>query len=811
MLIKPHHLTATTKMRSFLSSTSSSSNVRTKAIVMNTTTTTTSSSSSSSSIKQKSKQVSKAIRRQKTNLIHHPSSSSSNEERRFKSMLTVSASTAANDVVATNDSNNKETFEYQAEVNRLMDLIVNSLYSNKDVFLRELISNASDACDKLRFRSVQEPELMNGQSITDLRIKLKGSSDLSSLTIEDNGIGMSKDELIANLGTIANSGTSKVMEMLKKQNADKSSGENLIGKFGVGFYSSFLVADAVKVTSKSNDDQKAWTWESLVNSSSYTIREATEEEAKDLVRGTRISLKLKDDCDEYATDTKLSSLIKTYSEFITFPIEVYSTIQKTKQVEDVEATKEKKEKWTKKKIEAEAKGEEFSEAEPSKVMKDEMYDEQDWKTQNNDKPIWTLTPKDVTDEQYNEFFKSTFREFLDPLAVNHFKVEGDMEFKSILYIPGMAPFEQQDMMQKSKSIKLFVRKVFISDEFDEALLPRYMTFIRGIVDSNDLPLNVSREILQESKVVRVIKRRLVSKTFAMLKEIAARENDDYKTFWDSFGRQLKLGVIEDVANRKELAGLLRFTTNKSKSDEESNRSLTQYIADMKEGQKSIYFVAGDTRKQCENSPFMEKLNKLGFEVLFCTDPIDEVSMANLATFEEKEIKDISKEDLDLGDDDDEEQKKKNEQIADEFKTVTEWLKKELVGSVEKVEVSSRLTETPCILVTSKFGWSANMERIMKAQAMGDARAQDYMKGKKTLEINPFSPVIKLLKAKIDKAPEAPETKEMCKLLFDTAMLTSGFSIEQPGEFAERVFKLMTQEAKLEQVVTSSKAIEPEVM
>ena len=277
-------------MRSFLSSTSSSSNVRTKAIVMNTTTT-----SSSSSIKQKSKQVSKAIRRQKTNLIHHPSSSSSNEERRFKSMLTVSASTAANDVVATNDSNNKETFEYQAEVNRLMDLIVNSLYSNKDVFLRELISNASDACDKLRFRSVQEPELMNGQSITDLRIKLKGSSDLSSLTIEDNGIGMSKDELIANLGTIANSGTSKVMEMLKKQNADKSSGENLIGKFGVGFYSSFLVADAVKVTSKSNDDQKAWTWESLVNSSSYTIREATEEEAKDLVRGTRISLKLKDD------------------------------------------------------------------------------------------------------------------------------------------------------------------------------------------------------------------------------------------------------------------------------------------------------------------------------------------------------------------------------------------------------------------------------------------------------------------------------------------------------------------------------------
>merc|ERR1712159_558198 len=609
-----------------------------------------------------------------------------------------------------------------------MDLIVNSLYSNKDVFLRELISNASDACDKLRFRSVQEPEILNGQSIADLSIKVRGQESDKTLTIEDNGIGMSKDELVTNLGTIANSGTSKVMEMLKQQN-EAASGENLIGKFGVGFYSSFLVADTVRVTSKSNDDGKAWTWESKIDSTSYTIREASESEAKDLVRGTRITLNLKDECEEYATDKKLSSLVKTYSEFITFPIEVFSTIQKSMQVEDVEATKAKKEEWEKKKIEAEAKGEEFTEPEPEKVMKEEMYDEQDWERQNNDKPIWTLAPKDVSDDQYNEFFKTTFKEFLDPLAVSHFKVEGEMEFKSILYVPGMAPFEQQDMMQKSKSIKLFVRKVFISDEFDESLLPRYMTFVRGIVDSNDLPLNVSREILQESKVVRVIRRRLISKTLAMLKEISKRENEDYKTF-------------------------------------------------------------------CENSPFMEKLNKLGYEVLYCTDPIDEVSMANLATFEEKEIKDISKEDLDLGEDDDE-QKKKNEQIADEFKTVTEWLKKELAGEVEKVEVSSRLTETPCILVTSKFGWSANMERIMKAQAMGDARAQDYMKGKKTLEINPFSPVIKQLKTKVESAPDAEETKEMCKLLFDTALLTSGFSIDQPVEFAERVFKLMTQEANLE--------------
>ena len=731
-------------------------------------------------------------RRQKQNQLFFPSSSSLPSSSSSSSLTSSKVFVRAS---SSTEQQEGETFEYQAEVNRLMDLIVNSLYSNKDVFLRELISNASDACDKLRFRSVQEPEILNGQSIADLSIKVRGQESDKTLTIEDNGIGMSKDELVTNLGTIANSGTSKVMEMLKQQN-EAASGENLIGKFGVGFYSSFLVADTVRVTSKSNDDGKTWTWESKIDSTSYTIREASESEAKDLLRGTRITLNLKDECEEYATDKKLSSLVKTYSEFITFPIEVFSTIQKSMQVEDVEATKAKKEEWEKKKIEAEAKGEEFTEPEPEKVMKEEMYDEQDWERQNNDKPIWTLAPKDVSDDQYNEFFKTTFKEFLDPLAVSHFKVEGEMEFKSILYVPGMAPFEQQDMMQKSKSIKLFVRKVFISDEFDESLLPRYMTFVRGIVDSNDLPLNVSREILQESKVVRVIRRRLISKTLAMLKEISKRENEDYKTFWENFGRQLKLGVIEDVANRKELASLLRFTTSKSTNDQESNRSLSEYIADMPEAQKAIYFVAGDTRKQCENSPFMEKLNKLGYEVLYCTDPIDEVSMANLATFEEKEIKDISKEDLDLGEDDDE-QKKKNEQIADEFKTVTEWLKKELAGEVEKVEVSSRLTETPCILVTSKFGWSANMERIMKAQAMGDARAQDYMKGKKTLEINPFSPVIKQLKTKVESAPDAEETKEMCKLLFDTALLTSGFSIDQPVEFAERVFKLMTQEANLE--------------
>jgi heat shock protein beta len=673
-----------------------------------------------------------------------------------------------------------ETYEYQAEVHRLMDLIVNSLYSNKDVFLRELVSNASDACDKLRFVSLSEPNAMAGNE--ELKIKIRGDEASKTLVIEDTGIGMSKEDLVSSLGTIARSGTAKFMEMLKSQ----SDGENLIGKFGVGFYSAFLVADKITVTSKNHTDDKTWTWESEINANSYTIRESEEP----MTRGTKIVLHLKEGCEEFATGEKLSSLVKTYSEFISFPIDVWSKQTKEKQVEDKESTAKLKEAWEKKKIEAEAKGEEFSEPEPKPVMKKEFEQVEEWATANNDKPIWVRSPKDVEQEAYNDFFKSTFKEFLDPLAHSHFAVEGDIEFRSILFVPGMAPFEQQDMMAKSKAIKLFVRRVFISDEFDESLLPRYLTFVRGVVDSSDLPLNVSREILQESRIVRVIRKRLIRKTFDMLREIADRDNEDYATFWDNFGRNLKLGVIEDSDNRKDLAELLRFTTSKS-GDEGTLRSLDQYVNDMPEEQNSIYFVAADNKDAAEASPFLEKLKKKGFEVLYLLDPIDEVAMANLATFKEKQIVDASKEALDLGEES-EDEKKKQEELAAEFKGLTDWMKEVLGEQVQKVEVSNRLTDTPCVLVTSKFGWSANMERIMKAQAMGDNRAQDYMKGKKTMEINPSSPVIAQLKKL--KESGASEAKENCQLLFDTALLTSGFSIEKPSVFASRVFKLMTAQA-----------------
>ena len=368
-------------------------------------------------------------------------------------------------------------------------------------------------------------------------------------------------------------------------------------------------------------------------------------------------------------------------------------------------------------------------------------------------------------------------------------MEGDIEFRSILYVPGMAPFEQQDMMAKSKAIKLYVRRVFISDEFDESLLPRYLTFVRGVVDSNDLPLNVSREILQESRVVRVMRKRLVRKTLDMLQEIAKRDNGDYDTFWDAFGRNLKLGVIEDAANRDTLGSLLRFQT--SKTEKGKVKGLDAYIDAMPEGQPDIYYVAADTRAAAENSPFLEQLAKKGYEVLFMIDPIDEVAMANLTQYKEKKLVDISKEDLNLGETDEEEKKRQTE-VEEEMKPLTDWLQETLgAGKVEKVAVSKRLTDTPCILVTSKFGWSANMERIMKAQAMGDNRAQEYMKGKKTMEINPKSPVILDLKAKL-AAGETATCAATAELLFDAALLNSGFAIDEPAAFAAKIFDLMGQ-------------------
>jgi heat shock protein beta len=599
---------------------------------------------------------------------------------------------------------------------------------------------------------------------------------------------MTKAELIDSLGTIARSGTAKFMEAIKEKASAGESGtdSNLIGRFGVGFYSAFLVADRITVATKSNQDGQTWQWESTLGSTSYTITESPVQ----LTRGTQITLHLKEECEDLTEATKLSTLVKTYSEFISFPIQVWTSSSDSTQVVDDAATAATSQDWEKRKAEAEAKGEAWSEEAPKPVMKTDWKTSWDWKVQNDNKPIWMRSPKEVEAPAYSEFFKTTFKEFLDPLAHSHFSIEGDIEFRAIMYVPGMAPFDQQDWMRKSKSIKLYVRRVFISDQFDEDLMPRYLNFIKGVVDSNDLPLNVSREILQESKVVRVMRKRLLRKSLDMLAEIAGRpDKKDYNSFWEAFGRNIKLGIIEDTANREELAKLVQFASSASG---EGMTTLQAYVDRMKPEQKGIYYLAADSKQSAAKAPFVEGLVKRGLEVLYLTDSIDEVAITNLATYAGKTLVDVTKEDLDLGD---EAEKKEAEEAAKEFAALTAWMKEALEGMVENVVVSRRVTDSPCVLVTSKFGWSANMEKIMRAQTMGDARAMEYMKGKKIMEINPNNPIIRDLKRQVDTKTAGAAATSTATLLFETSLLTSGFSVESPSEFASRVFSMMANSVK----------------
>ena len=705
------------------------------------------------------------------------------------------------------------TFEYQAEVSRLMDLIVNSLYSNKDVFLRELISNASDALDKARFMSIGGTDIGD---VNELSVKIKCDEDAKTLTIEDNGIGMTRTDLNDSLGTIAKSGTAKFMEAMQQ----KGDVENLIGKFGVGFYSSFLVSDRVRVQTKNHGDADAWVWESSVGSSQYTIEKDESDDAPS--RGTKVTLFLKEDSAEMADSEKVGELIKTYSEFIQFPIKLWSSEQKARKVQDVEATDKLIEQKKQEREEKIAKGEDPGPEEAvTPITKTEYDTVWDWQTQNENKPIWTRSPKEVTDEEYNEFFKSAFKEFLDPSAHTHFGVEGDIEFKALLFIPGMAPFEQQDLMKKSKAIKLFVKRVFISDEFDGDLLPRYLHFIKGIVDSSDLPLNVSREILQESRVVRIMKRRLVRKSLDMIRQMSEKTDDEgvkaYKEFWTNFGRNVKLGIIEDSGNRDELAKLVRYSSSTS-GDELV--SLPQYVENMKEGQKDIYYIAADSKEVADRAPFLEQLKQKGLEVLYLTDAIDEVCMTNLQKFDDYSIVDVSKEEISLGEDS-EEEKKKDEEVTESFKKVTDYMKGILGEDVEKVVVSKRISDTPAIVVTSKFGWSANMERIMKSQAMGDTRSMEYMKGRKILEISPTSPVILDIKSKVDAGDQSSAVEDSVKLLFETSMITSGFELPDATTYAARVYRAMGFNIEVKEPspaaasasadASSSSSVDPEII
>uniref|UniRef100_A0A668TC79 Histidine kinase/HSP90-like ATPase domain-containing protein n=1 Tax=Oreochromis aureus TaxID=47969 RepID=A0A668TC79_OREAU len=637
-----------------------------------------------------------------------------------------------------------EKHAFQAEVNRMMKLIINSLYKNKEIFLRELISNASDALDKIRLLSLTNEDAMAANE--ELTIKIKSDKEKNMLHITDTGIGMTKEELVKNLGTIAKSGTSEFLNKMTEMQEEGQSTSELIGQFGVGFYSAFLVADKVIVTSKHNNDTQH-IWES--DSNQFSVIE--DPRGDTLGRGTTITLVLKEEASDYLELETIKNLVKKYSQFINFPIYVWASKTETVEEpieEDAEAAEEPEKEASEDEAEVEEEEGEDKDKPKTKKVEKTVWD---WELMNDIKPIWQRPAKEVEEDEYKAFYKTFSKDNDDPMAHIHFTAEGEVTFKSILFVPTSAPrglFDEYGS-KKNDYIKLFVRRVFITDDFND-MMPKYLNFIKGVVDSDDLPLNVSRETLQQHKLLKVIRKKLVRKTLDMIKKIAEEQYND--KFWKEFGTNIKLGVIEDHSNRTRLAKLLRFQTSNSETD---LSSLEQYVERMKEKQDKIYFMAGTSRKEAESSPFVERLLKKGYEVIYLTEPVDEYCIQALPEFDGKRFQNVAKEGVKF--DESEKAKEKREALEKEFEPLTTWLKdKALKDKIEKAVLSQRLTNSPCALVASQYGWSGNMERIMKAQAYQtgkDISTNYYASQKKTLELNPKHPLVKQLLNRIEEEPE----------------------------------------------------------
>jgi molecular chaperone HtpG len=634
---------------------------------------------------------------------------------------------------ATNNAAGKETLGFQTEVKQMLHLMIHSLYSNKEIFLRELISNASDACDKLRFEAVQNDALYEGDS--DLKIHIDYDKGAGTITLTDNGIGMNRDEVIANIGTIARSGTKAFMENMT---GDQKKDSALIGQFGVGFYSSFIIADKVTLTTRKAGEPTAIRWESA-GEGDFTLEEVQQEK-----RGTEIVLHLREGEEEFLDRWRLNGLIHQYSDHIAFPIYMLEYVPEPEADEDGNVPEKKAPEWEK---------------------------------VNKGAPLWTRAKSDIKEDEYKEFYKHVSHDYGEPMTWLHNRVEGTLEYTTLFYIPEKAPFDLYDR-DSTNGIKLFVQRVFIMED-SEKLMPKYLRFIRGVVDSADLPLNVSREILQGNKVIDTIKSGSTKKILSTLQKMAEKEPEQYQQFWDQFGAVLKEGPGEDFSNKEAIAKLLRFATTQSEGEAQTV-SLAQYIERMKDGQDKIYYITADSYAAAKNSPHLEILKKKEIEVLLLSDRVDEWLVSHLHEFDGKQLTSVAKGDLDLGDTETEEEKKAKEETEKGAKELVERIQKSLDGRVKEVKVTHRLTDSPACIVADQFGMSANLARMLKEA--GQAAPDD----KPTLEINPTHPLVK----KLDGEAEGERFNDWASIVLDQAILAEGGKLDDPGSFVQKLNKMV---------------------